>query len=173
MNGMITFILGGSRSGKSSFALERASAISGPKAFIATARAFDDEMKERIERHKQERSAEWMTFEEHVALPNLISGMRSRYDVVLIDCLTLWLSNLMMNNADVEAEIESFLSSAIAYPASLFVVSNEVGMGIVPENALARKFRDFAGTLNRRVAEIADEVYLVTAGIPMKIKANK
>jgi adenosylcobinamide kinase/adenosylcobinamide-phosphate guanylyltransferase len=173
MNGLITFILGGSRSGKSSFALERASMISGTRAFIATAQAFDDEMKERIERHKLERSPEWITFEEHVALPSLIRSMRSGYDVVLIDCLTLWLSNLMMNNADVEAEIESFLSAAIACHASLFVVSNEVGMGIVPENALARKFRDFAGTLNRRMADIADEVYLVTAGIATKIKANK
>ena len=173
MSGTITFILGGSRSGKSSFALERASAIAGSKAFIATAQAFDDEMKDRIERHKQERPPEWKTFEEHFALPSLIDGMRNGYDVVLVDCLTLWLSNLMMNNADVEAKIVSFVSSAIACPASLFVVSNEVGMGIVPENALARKFRDFAGTLNRRVAEIADEVYLVTAGIPMKIKANK
>ena len=99
--------------------------------------------------------------------------MHSGYDVILIDCLTLWLSNLMMNNADVEAEIESFLSSASACPSCLFVVSNEVGMGIVPESALARKFRDFAGTLNRRMAEIADEVYLITAGISMKIKANK
>jgi len=173
VNGMITFILGGSRSGKSSFALERASSISGPKAFIATAQAFDDEMKERIERHKQQRSPEWRTFEEHFALPSLIGSMRNGYDVVLIDCLTLWLSNLLMNNADVEAEIKSFLSSAIACRASLFVVSNEVGMGIVPENALAREFRDFAGTLNRRMAEIADEVYLVTAGIPIKIKASK
>jgi adenosylcobinamide kinase/adenosylcobinamide-phosphate guanylyltransferase len=173
MNGMITFILGGSRSGKSSFALERASTISGSKAFIATAQAFDDEMQERIERHKQERSHEWMTFEEQLALPSLISRMHSGYDVILIDCLTLWLSNLMMNNADVEAEIESFLSSASDCPSCLFVVSNEVGMGIVPENALARKFRDFAGTLNRRMAEIADEVYLITAGISMKIKANK
>jgi adenosylcobinamide kinase/adenosylcobinamide-phosphate guanylyltransferase len=173
MGGMITFILGGSRSGKSSFALKRASAISGPKAFIATAQALDDEMKERIERHKLQRSPAWMTFEEHIAIPSVIGGMRNKYDVVLVDCLTLWLSNLMMNNADVETEIGSFLSAATACPASLFVVSNEVGMGIVPDNALARKFRDMAGTLNRRVAELADEVYLVTAGIPMKIKSNK
>lgn len=173
MNSMITFILGGSRSGKSNFALGRASTIAGSKAFIATAQAFDDEMKERIEHHKQERSPEWMIFEEHVALPSLIGGVCSEYDVVLIDCLTLWLSNLMMHNADVGAEMKAFLSAAIACPASLFVVSNEVGMGIVPENALARKFRDFAGTLNRHMAEIADEVYLVTAGIPIIIKANK
>ncbi len=166
----ITFILGGSRSGKSGFALQRASGAEGRKAFIATAQAFDEEMKDRIERHKLERPAEWTTFEESVALPHLVGRIGNEFDVILVDCLTLWLSNLMLNNHDVEAEIESFLASGRACPSSLFIVSNEVGMGIVPENALARKFRDYAGTLNRRVAEIAGEVYLIAAGIPLKIK---
>ncbi len=167
---MLTFVIGGSRSGKSSFALERASAISGSKVFIATAQAFDDEMKERIERHKLERSAEWHTFEEPISIARLIAGSGNDHDVILVDCLTLWISNLMMNDADIDAEIGSFISAASGCNSSLFVVSNEVGMGIVPDNALSRKFRDYAGLLNRRTAEIADEVYLVTAGIPLKIK---
>jgi adenosylcobinamide kinase / adenosylcobinamide-phosphate guanylyltransferase len=170
--GHLTFILGGSRSGKSGFALERASGLQGRKVFIATAQAFDDEMSERIARHKKERSGEWITFEEPLALPQLIGDISNKFDVLVVDCLTLWLSNLMLNYCEVEADIKSFISSAVTCPSSLFVVSNEVGMGIVPDNALARKFRDDAGTLNRRVAEIAEEVYLVTAGIPIRIKGN-
>ena len=168
--GKLTFILGGSRSGKSSFALDCASKLPGSKAFIATAQAFDEEMKERIERHKKERSEDWKTFEEPTALPQLISGISEEHDVIIVDCLTLWLSNLIMNDATVDADIESLLSAAVPCHSSIFVVSNEVGMGIVPENALARRFRDLAGTLNRRVAEIANDVYLVAAGIPLKIK---
>jgi adenosylcobinamide kinase/adenosylcobinamide-phosphate guanylyltransferase len=168
--GRITFILGGSRSGKSGFALKQASKLPGSKAFIATAQAFDDEMRDRIERHKKERPADWHTFEEPIALPGMITDMGKDYSVILIDCLTLWLSNLMMNEADVESSIESLLLAAAPCPAALFIVSNEVGMGIVPDNALSRRFRDLAGTLNRCIAEIADEVFMVVAGIPVKIK---
>ncbi|HMK56461.1 MAG TPA: bifunctional adenosylcobinamide kinase/adenosylcobinamide-phosphate guanylyltransferase [Dissulfurispiraceae bacterium] len=168
--GSITFVLGGSRSGKSSFALSRASKLAGSKAFIATAQAFDEEMKDRIERHKSERPAEWKTFEEPLSVPKLIADAGGRYGVVLVDCLTLWLSNLLMNGTDVEEEIESLLLSVAPCPSSLFIVSNEVGMGIVPDNALARRFRDMAGTLNRCIAEVADDVFLVVAGIPVKIK---
>lgn len=168
--GRITFILGGSRSGKSSFALDCASKLPGSKAFIATAQAFDEEMKERIERHKKERSADWKTFEEPTALPQILSRISEDHDVIIVDCLTLWLSNLIMNDTAVDADIESLLSAAATCPSCIFIVSNEVGMGIVPENALARRFRDLAGTLNRRVAEIANVVYLVAAGIPLKMK---
>ena len=168
--GRITFILGGSRSGKSSFALDCASKLRGSKAFIATAQAFDEEMKERIERHKKERSADWKTFEEPTALPQILSRISEDHDVIIVDCLTLWLSNLIMNDTAVDADIESLLSAAATCPSCIFIVSNEVGMGIVPENALARRFRDLAGTLNRRVAEIANVVYLVAAGIPLKMK---
>ena len=110
-NGKITFILGGSRSGKSSFSIKSASKLQGSKAFIATAQALDDEMNDRIERHKQERSAAWRTFEEPIALPQIIIDNGNRYDVILIDCLTLWLSNLIMNDTDVESAIESMLSA--------------------------------------------------------------
>ena len=186
---MITFIIGGARSGKSSFALNLAnnctSAKEGvrggdeisptpKKAYIATAQALDDEMKERIEKHKKERPSDWITFEEPVNIAALIKDIQDKYDIILFDCLTLWLSNLMLNNLDLEKEIGLFCSSLFtvhsALGGSLFIVSNEVGMGIVPENELSRRFRDLSGYLNQKVAEIADEVYLVTAGIPIKIK---
>jgi adenosylcobinamide kinase/adenosylcobinamide-phosphate guanylyltransferase len=167
---MITFVLGGSRSGKSLFALEKSSAFSGKKAFIATAQALDEEMKERIERHKKERSIEWVTFEEPLDISGSINKLGSDFNAALIDCLTLWLSNIMLNNLNIKEQIDSFCGSIASVKYPLFIVSNEVGMGIVPENDLSRKFRDNAGFLNRRIASIADEVYLVTAGIPLKIK---
>ncbi len=167
---LITFIIGGSRSGKSKFALERASLYQGRKAYIATAQAMDDEMKDRIEKHKEERLGEWETFEEPLNISTLIPDIHKSYDIILLDCLTLWLSNLMLNNKNVEAEIESFISSLSTIHCSLFTVSNEVGLGIVPDNALSRRFRDLSGYLNQKMSVIADEVYLVTAGIPLKIK---
>ena len=167
---MITFIIGGARSGKSSFALQKASALPGSKAYIATAQALDNEMRERIEKHKKERPEEWMTFEEPLNISALIKDIQDKHDVILLDCLTLWLSNLMLNNLDLEKEIDLFCSSLFTVNSFTFIVSNEVGMGIVPENELSRRFRDLSGYLNRKVAEIADEVYLVTAGIPIKIK---
>ena len=205
----ITFIIGGARSGKSSFALKDASKIKGLKAYIATAEALDDEMKERIEKHKIERGHEWDTFEEPLKISSLLSDIKDRYDVILLDCLTLWLSNILargqktddrgqmtedtsqkpvsgvvQGSTDYKTQtaedgIQKFiddlqkLKKRTRNPKSetlFFIVSNEVGTGIVPENKLARQFRDLAGTLNQKVAEIADEVYLVTAGIPVKIK---
>lgn len=169
---MITFILGGARSGKSRFALELAdnSKDGGRKAYIATAQAMDDEMKARIKKHKEERSGEWVTFEEPLNISTLISNIHKSYNIILLDCLTLWLSNLMLNNKNIKVEIESFISSLSTIHCSLFTVSNEVGLGIVPDNALSRKFRDLSGYLNQKMAALADEVYLVTAGIPLKIK---
>ncbi len=178
---MITFIIGGARSGKSRFALDLAnkSVLSegGQKVYIATAQALDNEMKERIEKHKKERSvvdsthrAEWITIEEPLDIAALINNIHAKYDVILIDCLTLWLSNLMLADKDIETEIETFCSSLSTVRCPLFTVSNEVGMGIVPDNELSRRFRDMAGHLNQKVAGIANEVYSVTAGIPLKIK---
>jgi adenosylcobinamide kinase/adenosylcobinamide-phosphate guanylyltransferase len=182
---LITFIIGGARSGKSSFALNLANNYTFAKegvrggdivshtpkrAYIATAQALDDEMKERIEKHKKERPEEWMTFEEPLNIPALIKDLQDKYDVILLDCLTLWLSNLLFSNRAVEEDIKYFCSSLVTCHSSLFIVSNEVGMGIVPDNELSRRFRDLAGYLNQNVAEIADEAYLVTAGIPIKIK---
>lgn len=187
---MITFIIGGARSGKSSFALNLAnngtSAKEGvrrgdtvshtpKKAYIATAQALDDEMKERIEKHKKGRSPDWTTLEEPLNIVALIKDIQDKYDVILFDCLTLWLSNLMLNNFDTNKEIESLINALRLTPnaSRMFIVSNEVGMGIVPDNELSRRFRDMAGYLNQKVAGIADEAYIVTAGIPIKIKTHE
>lgn len=168
--GMKVFVLGGARSGKSSFALAQASVRPGRKAYIATAQAFDDEMKVRIERHRMERPDDWDTFEEPLDLPGLLTKIKDSHEVILIDCLTLWLSNLMLADRDILKETEFLISALTAVGGSLFAVSNEVGFGIVPDNEMARKFRDLAGTLNQRVAAAADRVYLVVAGIPITIK---
>ncbi|MDP3297620.1 MAG: bifunctional adenosylcobinamide kinase/adenosylcobinamide-phosphate guanylyltransferase [Thermodesulfovibrionia bacterium] len=173
MSSKIIFIIGGARSGKSSFALKEASNISGKKAYIATAEALDSEMKGRIEKHRKDRGNNWDVYEEPLKISDVLSDIKTKYDVVVIDCLTLWLSNLMHSNKDIKSEIESFCSSLFTVHCPLFTVSNEVGMGIVPDNKLAREFRDLAGFLNQKIAEIADEVYVVTAGIPVKIKNAK
>jgi adenosylcobinamide kinase/adenosylcobinamide-phosphate guanylyltransferase len=169
----ITFIIGGARSGKSSYALARASEIPGSKVYVATAQAFDDEMKERIEKHRKERGKEWDTYEEPLRLSNALKTVSRTYRAVVIDCLTLWLSNLLCSDADVARATDAFVESlhtAADEPAHVFIVSNEVGMGIVPDNEMARKFRDMAGKLNQRVAGVADEVYLLAAGLPLRLK---
>ncbi len=170
-SGKIIFVIGGAKSGKSTFALEKAGALPGRKAYIATAQPLDDEMKERIARHKAQRGAEWDTFEEPIKMARVLKQIGTGYAAAVIDCLTLWLSNLILSSEEFEEEIEAFLSILKNgdFP-TLFIVSNEVGMGIVPDNALARRFRDRAGFLNQQVAAIADEVYLVTAGLPLRIK---
>ena len=180
----ITFVIGGSRSGKSSFALREASGINGPKAYIATAEALDEEMKDRIEKHKVERGSDWDTYEESINVINVLSEIKDRYSATVLDCLTIWLSNILLRtqmpeHGDKTADecIQELIAGLSRLNSSrdlnLFIVSNEVGMGIVPENSLARLFRDLAGALNQKVAGIADEVYLVTAGIPVKIKGQK
>ena len=180
-NMKITFITGGARSGKSSFALKEASKAQGQKAYIATAEALDGEMKDRIEKHKLERGDEWITYEEQIKVSDVLMDIKGKCGAVLLDCLTLWLSNVLLcakmgaqEAQSPEDSINDFVVCLNGLNGSedynLYIVSNEVGMGIVPENKLARKFRDLAGILNRKVAEIADEVYLVTAGIPLKIK---
>lgn len=187
MNKKIVFITGGARSGKSRFVLKEASKIPGKKAFIATAAAIDDEMKQRIEEHRQERGDKWDTYEEPLKIAELIKELEANYSVIIIDCLTLWLSNLMHSGLNIESEIKDLISSLVTRYGStetsasgstelaevsllVYIVSNEVGMGIVPDNELARRFRDMSGILNQKVSEIADEVNLVTAGIPIKIK---
>lgn len=175
----IIFITGGARSGKSRFALELADELSSScKAYIATAEALDGEMKERIENHKRERGEDWVTYEEPIKIGKALKMIDGKYNVVVIDCLTLWLSNLMHSdyNININKEIENLItvlknySSLITHNSSLFVISNEVGMGIVPENEMARRFRDMAGFLNQKIADVADEVYMMISGIPVKIK---
>ena len=164
-------ILGGARSGKSSYALARASAIDGKKAFVATAEALDDEMSARIARHKTERAPDWNTFEEPLELPDLISRIALEHDVILIDCLTLWVSNIMMRPLAFDS-YENRLLKALSNEATsdLFIVSNEVGLGLVPDTPVGRQYRDNLGRLNAGVAALATDVYFMAAGIPMKIK---
>jgi adenosylcobinamide kinase/adenosylcobinamide-phosphate guanylyltransferase len=167
----IVFITGGARSGKSGFALSEALKIAGEKAFLATAEATDKEMEDRIKRHKQDRGNGWKTFEEPISVARLMKEIDGRYPVVVVDCLTLWLANVMMSSLDTEKETGRLLAALRALKRSrVFIVSNEVGMGIVPESEIARRFRDMAGRLNQRVAALADEVYVTFSGIPVKIK---
>ena len=188
MHNKIIFITGGARSGKSAYALSNATRISGDKTYIATAEALDKEMRERIEKHKRQRGKEWDTFEEPLKIAKVIKEIEGKYTAIVLDCLTLWLSNILIRTQNtenrtetVEMEIEGLLDSLSLFKkspvcgggsgfCSLYIVSNEVGMGIVPENDMARKFRDTAGFLNQRVAEIAHEVYLLISGIALKVK---
>jgi adenosylcobinamide kinase/adenosylcobinamide-phosphate guanylyltransferase len=158
---------GGSRSGKSRYALELAKQRGSRPAFLATAQAFDDEMTERIRKHREERADEFVTLEEPFELASALRAQRE-CDVIVVDCLTLWVSNLMLSDREIPAD--ELIAAARESPATVIFVSNEVGCGIVPENALARRFRDLAGTLNQRVAAAADEVYWMAFGIPLKVK---
>ncbi|MCI4625353.1 MAG: bifunctional adenosylcobinamide kinase/adenosylcobinamide-phosphate guanylyltransferase [Candidatus Magnetoovum sp. WYHC-5] len=172
-----TFITGGSRSGKSSFAVTQAMENGTKHAYIATAQALDREMELRIEKHKKERSTHFDTIEEPILLSHAISNAATLYDIIVVDCLTLWLSNLMMmDKKDIlEKEFAHLISTItnIKKQTNLYVVSNEVGMGIVPDNALARLFRDNAGILNQQVASVSDEVYFMVSGLPLLVKKKE
>ncbi len=169
----IYFVTGGARSGKSAFAEQIARGIGGRRAYLATAQALDAEMVARIEHHRRRRGSAWDTFEEPLAVDELLRKLSDRYDVIMLDCLTLWLSNVIAHAAgdDAVAARSALLVRALREIATAcIVVSNEVGLGIVPDNPLARRFRDLAGFLNQQVAGIADEAYLLASGIPVKIK---
>jgi len=166
-------ITGGCRSGKSRYALELAKSISGSKRFIATAEALDDEMRQRIERHQQERGKDWQTIEEPLELSKIFQQVGKEFGPVVVDCLTLWLSNRLMQEDSRETIMDQMDQALqiISEPEATFIfITNEVGDGIVPENKLARKFRDLAGEINQRVAEFCDEVFVMVSGIPVKIK---
>jgi adenosylcobinamide kinase/adenosylcobinamide-phosphate guanylyltransferase len=173
MASKLYFITGGARSGKSAFAEKIAADLGGKRAYLATAQALDAEMVARIEHHRKRRGSAWDTYEEPLAVAELLRKLSGRCDVVLLDCLTLWLSNVMARNSDdasVIAQADELVAAIRAFAGSCIVVSNEVGLGIVPDNALARRFRDLAGFVNQKVAQASDEAYLLTSGIPMKIK---
>jgi len=165
----LVLVLGGARSGKSRFALDRAAALGSPRVFVATGEARDDEMAARIVRHRAERSREWQTVEEPLRLDDVVRGATS--GVLVIDCLTLWLSNVMeRDGGPVPEAIEALVTALGERRAAIVAVSNEVGLGIVPENKVAREFRDHAGTMNRKIAEVATELHLLVAGQPLRIK---
>jgi len=173
MNKKIIFITGGARSGKSRFAQQIAKTFSGPKAYLATAQALDAEMKGRISRHKKSRPKAWRTLEEPVRIAEVLQSEGGNCSLILLDCLTLWLSNLMMagwGERKILGAADRFLRAAREAPCSLILVSNEVGMGIVPENPTARMFRDLSGLIHQKVAREADEVYFLMGGLPWKMK---
>ena len=170
MSGASLFVIGGARSGKSRYAQARAEAAGGDPVFIATAEAFDDEMRERIARHKADRDTRWTTVEAPRELPAAVDALNGAGAVVLVDCLTLWVSNLLLAGADIERAGRQLCDAITRFDGTLILVANEVGLGIVPDNALARAFRDSAGLLNQSVAEVVQEVVLLTAGLPLTLK---
>ena len=166
----ITLVLGGARSGKSRYAESVVVTSSPPWFYVATAEPLDNEMLARIREHRARRGADWRTLEAPRDLAGALASIPAGA-AVLVDCLTLWLSNLMLANADIEADIAR-LEQALARAAPTVLVSNEVGSGIVPDNALARRFRDAQGRLNQRMATRADRVVLMVAGLPLVAKGQ-
>lgn len=163
-------VLGGARSGKSRYAQRRAEAFPGRHFFIATAEAYDDEMRERIVRHRADRDARWTTVDAPLDLPEAIMRHDADDAVIVVDCLTLWASNLLLREADVDAATDRLCAAISGARGRVLLVANEVGLGIVPDNALARRFRDIAGRMNQAVAEAVYEVTLIAAGLPLRLK---
>lgn len=172
--GTVTLITGGARSGKSAHALALAEDAPGERRFfVATAEPADDEMRERIAHHRARRPAEFTTVEEPIALGDALAALDGRADIVVIDCLTLWISNLMLAGRSDEAVIAGACALAEALAAARFdsiVVTGEVGAGIVPENPTARRFRDLLGWTNQALAQLAGRVVLMVAGCPLRVK---
>ncbi|NLS04939.1 bifunctional adenosylcobinamide kinase/adenosylcobinamide-phosphate guanylyltransferase [Rhizobium sp. P32RR-XVIII] len=173
MSGSITgtaFVLGGARSGKSRFAEQLVTDSRLERHYVATGRAWDEEMRERIAKHRADRGALWTTHEEPLELVACLSAIDGEGRAILVDCLTLWVTNLMMEERDMAAEFTALAGWLPKARARLVLVSNEVGLGIVPENRMARDFRDHAGRLHQMIAAEAAEVYFIAAGLPLKMK---
>ena len=170
------FVIGGCRSGKSRHALELAQQVlEGSKTFIATCVPQDDEMKLRVERHRKERGEDWITIETPVDIPGSIIENSSKTGVILVDCLTLWVSNLLMETEDqgkIFSKVKELISAINDAGCRVILVSNEVGTGIVPENPLARLYRDITGHVNQEIAACSDRVIWIVAGIPVQIKGS-
>jgi adenosylcobinamide kinase/adenosylcobinamide-phosphate guanylyltransferase len=167
--GNITLILGGARSGKSRYAEKLIEAQPGPRIYLATAEARDGEMERRIAEHRARRDRSWQTIEAPHDLAAALSALPSR-SAILVDCLTLWLSNRLLADADIDREIEGLERALASHDGAVVAVSNDVGSGIVPDNALARRFRDLQGVLNQRIAAKASRVVLMVAGLPLAVK---
>jgi adenosylcobinamide kinase/adenosylcobinamide-phosphate guanylyltransferase len=171
----IIFVTGGCRSGKSRFALEYANKHFKSKMFLATAPALDDEMKKRIKAHQEARGPEWAAMEEQTEIAKAVASVETDYEVILLDCMTLWLSNLIMAGepeSQIFSRTEAFIEAIQKISQSVIIVSNEVGYGIVPVNDIARQFRDIMGTVNQRLAACADVVVWTIAGLAQIIKGN-
>jgi adenosylcobinamide kinase/adenosylcobinamide-phosphate guanylyltransferase len=175
MASRIVLVTGGARSGKSRYAEERAREIGARLLYVATAEAGDEEMARRIAAHRTRRGAEWTTIEAPIDIANALGKINGRFDAAVVDCVTLWLSNLMARGGGiyVERAVEEFIAAARSFDAPLFIVTNEVGAGIVPDNPLARAFRDLAGRTNQRLAAAAEEVVLMVAGLPLFVKGER
>ena len=169
----IIFITGGARSGKSRLAEAKAAEFGAPLCYLATGQAGDGEMADRIARHQARRGPEWQTLEEPLRLVEAIQGHDGYFRAMLLDCVTLWLSNLLFHHDDPGRaldEVKALTGSFGRLQTPLVIVSNEVGMGIVPEHPLARTFRDLAGEANELIAAAADEVFVTFSGLPLKLK---
>lgn len=176
----IILVTGGARSGKSSYALELAESLAERKLFVATCPDLDAEMADRVTRHKKEREGRgWATIESQIDLASVFSTQARDYDVVLVDCITLWVNNILyihdqrsvhVDDSTIAELCAAWLQQAGHLEATLILVTNEVGLGVVPDNALARKYRDLVGTCNQLIAKRADEVILVSCGLPLSLK---
>ncbi len=166
----VELVLGGARSGKTSFALNRASSSGLSKVYVATGTAGDGEMAERIAHHQAERGLDWATIEEPLDLTGALKSNSNPERILLIDCLTLWISNVMFADHDVDHEIDGLTAALKRLDGPVILVSNEVGLGIVPDNAMARRFRDLQGRANQRVADVANRVSFIAAGLPLVLK---
>ncbi len=170
----MVFVTGGARSGKSSYAQQLAEQHAGKLLYIAPARVEDDEMAARVELHQQARGERWQLFEEQLWLVDRLPDRAAGKGALLLDCVTLWITNLFFNfeekTGPVLAEVDRLIELAWQLEEPLYLVSNELGSGIVPESRMARKFRDLAGIVNQRLAAAADEAWLVVSGLPVKLK---
>jgi adenosylcobinamide kinase/adenosylcobinamide-phosphate guanylyltransferase len=164
------FVLGGARSGKSRYAQQRADALAGRHVFIATAEVWDGEMRDRVAQHRADRSEIWQTVETPLELASAIDAQRGSDAVVLVDCLTLWATNLLLGEHDIDAATAALCTAIAGFEGRIILVANEVGLGIVPDNALARRFRDVAGKINQAVARTVDEAVFLAAGLPLRLK---
>jgi adenosylcobinamide kinase/adenosylcobinamide-phosphate guanylyltransferase len=172
----VAFICGGAKSGKSRLAQHLAESLPGPRLYVATGEPLDEEMQARIVRHQQDRGPEWETREEPLALAQVLRDTDGRYGVILVDCLTMWLSNLLTRTEDTgePAEEGRRLGETLkSMTTPVILVSNEVGWGIVPDNPLARRFRDVAGVLHQEIAALADVAILVVSGLPLYLKGKQ
>lgn len=169
----IQFVLGGARSGKSAHAEGLAEAAGNAPVYIATAEIFDSEMESRIALHRERRGPHWQLVEAPIALPEAITAADNDGSVLLIDCLSVWITNILVHDHDTDAATDALVSALSACRGTVILVASETGLGIIPENKLSRRFRDANGRLNQAVAALANEVFFVAAGIALRIKPQQ
>lgn len=176
MDKRLIFVTGGCRSGKSQFALDYANRHFQRKLYLATCEPLDEEMVRRIEHHKLSRGSDWQTVEEPIKIAEVIKQHGNEMQVILLDCVTLWLSNLLMQKKDdreIMNEVDKFIDTIKPTQSSFVIVSNEVGMGLVPVEPLGRRFRDLSGMINQKIAEVAQTVVFMVSGIPIFLKGKE